>query len=310
MGFADLKKSSAKNFEKLREKLEKIDSGGNNYQDDRYWQPTVDSAGNGYAVIRFLPTPEGEDIPFVRLWTHAFKGPTGLWYIENCRSTLDINEPDPVMQLNNQLWNSTEDDKSPERKQARDQKRKLNYISNILVVNDPDHPENNGKVFLFKYGKKIYDKIKDAMYPEEKFGEEPFDPFDFWGGANFRLKIRKVEGYRNYDASSFDKPEALSDDDEFLEGIYNKLYSLQAEIAPDKFKPYDKLKEQLDRVLGLTSSKPKTEAKKEEPREIEEIPEAKEPAFKEKENETFLSNTSTEDEDDDDLDFFKQLADD
>jgi len=314
MSFADLKKASSQNFDKLKEKLEKMDSGKSNYTDDRFWQPTVDSAGNGYAIIRFLPPPEGEEFPFVRLWKHAFKGPTGQWYIENSRSTLDINEPDPVMEYNNKLWNSVDSDDTPERKQAREQKRKLSYISNIYVVKDPEHPENEGKVFLYSYGKKIFDKIKDIAYPEFE-DETPIDPFDFWKGANFKLKIRKVEGYRNYDKSEFDSPSPLKDSDEELEKIYNKMYSLTDLVAPDKFKPYPELKAKLERVLGHSiddGRSSSTIADREEMRNS--IPAAPEPTLKEKDPvpqpsvDTPVS--SDDDDDDDDLDFFKKLTDD
>ena len=217
------------------------------YVDERLWKPELDKSGNGYAVIRFLPAPEGEELPWVKLWKHAFQGPTGKWYIENSLTTLNGGK-DPVSEYNSQLWNSgLESDKEI----ARKQKRKLEYYSNIYVVSDSKHPENEGKVFLFRYGKKIFDKMMAAMQPEFE-DETPINPFDFWEGANFKLKIRKVDGYWNYDASSFENVSALSDDDAVLEGIYKKQYSLQEFLAPTNFKSYDELKKRLDVVLSGT----------------------------------------------------------
>jgi hypothetical protein len=222
-------------------------------EDTRYWQPTVDDAGNGYAVIRFLDSPPGEDNPFVRIWTHGFKGPSGKWYIENSLTTLGL--PDPVAGLNSELWNSgVESNKEI----ARKQKRRLGYHSNILVVNDPKHPENNGKVFLFNYGKKIYDKLKDAMSPPPEFADEtPMDPFNMWEGANFKLKIRKVEGYRNYDKSEFESPSAVGDDDE-IEAIFGQMHSLTELVDPKHFKSYDELKKNLECVLSASPTATKT----------------------------------------------------
>ena len=217
------------------------------YVDERLWKPELDKSGNGYAVIRFLPAPQGEELPWVKIWKHAFQGPTGKWYIENSLTTLN-GQKDPVSDYNSQLWNSgLESDKEI----ARKQKRKLEYYSNIYVVSDSKHPENEGKVFLFRYGKKIFDKMMAAMQPEFE-DETPINPFDFWEGANFKLKIRKVDGYWNYDASSFENVSALSDDDAVLEGIYKKQYSLQEFLAPTNFKSYDELKKRLDDVLSGT----------------------------------------------------------
>lgn len=242
---ADLKKSRG-GFEKLMKEVEKIQnpSSGGGQGDDRFWQPEVDKVGNGYAVIRFLPPPKGEDLPWVRIWNHGFQGPTGKWYIEDSLTTIGL--PDPVSELNNQLWNSgNEADKDV----ARAQKRKLTYISNILVVTDPAHPENEGKVFLYKYGKKIFDKIKDVTDPQFQ-DEEPINPFDFWNGANFKLKIRKVEGYRNYDKSEFDKPSSVAESDEDIAALWEKQHSLKPFVDPAKFKSYDELKTKLNMVLG------------------------------------------------------------
>ena len=211
--------------------------------DDRLWKPEVDKAGNGYAVIRFLPAPDGEDLPWAKLYTHAFQG-TGGWYIENSLTTL--GQKDPVSEHNSQLWNSgIESDKEI----ARKQKRKLSYYANIYVVKDSANPHNEGQVFLYKFGKKIFDKITAAMQPEFE-DEDPINPFDFWAGANFKLKIKKVAGYWNYDSSEFDRQSALLDDDDAMEAIWKKEYSLAELVAPDQFKSYDELKKRLDYVLG------------------------------------------------------------
>ena len=218
------------------------------YVDERLWKPQVDKVGNGYAVIRFLPAPSGEELPWVRLWNHAFQGPTGQWYIENSLTTM--NQNDPVSEYNSALWNSgVESDKEI----ARKQKRKLQYYSNIYVVEDSMNPENNGKVMLYRYGKKIYDKIMEAMQPE--FADEtPINPFDLWEGANFKLKIRKVDGYWNYDKSEFDSPTALFDNDGQIEEVWKKAYPLAEFTAASNFKSYDELKQRLDTVLSGTIS--------------------------------------------------------
>jgi hypothetical protein len=219
--------------------------------DDRFWSPTVDKAGNGYAVIRFLPPTSGEDTPFVRLFDHGFQGPGG-WYIEN--SLTSIKQDDPVSEFNSKLWNSTTDDDSDERKQARKQKRRLHFISNIYVINDASNPENEWKVFLFKYGKKIFNKLAEAMEPQF-VDEEAFNPFDLFAGANFKLKIRQVEGYRNYDKSEFEKMGELVvypllKDDELMEKIWKSQYPLQPFLDPANFKSYSELKAKLARVLA------------------------------------------------------------
>ena len=217
------------------------------YVDERLWKPTMDKSGNGYAVIRFLPAPTGEDLPWVKLWNHAFQGPTGQWYIENSLTTLGKN--DPVSEYNSKLWNSgVETDKEI----ARKQKRKLQYYSNIYVVSDSANKQNEGKVFLYRYGKKIFDKVMEAMQPAFE-DETPVNPFDFWEGANFKLKLRKVDGYWNYDKSEFDSTSALLDgDDAALEEVFNQQYSLAEFTAPSNFKSYDELKTRLDMVLSGT----------------------------------------------------------
>ena len=213
--------------------------------DERLWKPTVDKAGNGYAVLRFLPATEGAELPWVRYWDHGFKGPTGLWYIEN--SLTSIGQTDPVGELNSKLWNSGID---ADKEKARTQKRRLHYVTNILVLQDPSAPQNEGKVFLYKFGKKIFDKLMDSMQPE--FADEsPVNPFDMWEGADFKLKIRNVEGYRNYDKSEFSSPSSLYDgDDSRLESVYNQLHNLSEFVDPSNYKTYDELKSKLMRVLG------------------------------------------------------------
>jgi len=242
MSFADLKRKSQTNFDFLQKELEKSSSGKN--VDERFWKPEVDASGNGYAVIRFLPAPEGETIPWAKLYSHAFQGPGG-WYIENSRTT--INEKDPVGEVNRRLWNSGADE---DKETARKQKRKLQYYSNIYVVKDPKHPENEGKVFLYKYGKKIHDKILAAMQPEFQ-DEEPVNVFDLWEGANFKLKIKKVAGYWNYDSSEFDSVSALSADDDELEATWKLEHSLEAFTSADQFKSYEDLERRLNLVLGI-----------------------------------------------------------
>jgi len=239
---SDLRKSRG-NFDSLMKEVEKLDAPQGK-DDLNVWKPTVDQAGNGYAIIRFLPAPQGEDMPWVQIWNHGFQGPTGKWYIENSLTTL--KQADPVSELNSELWNSgLESNKEV----ARKQKRRLSYYSNVLVVEDSGNPANNGKVFLFKFGKKIFDKIKDVMQPE--FADEtPMNPFDFWDGANFKLKIRKVEGYQNYDKSEFASPSPIASDDDAIEVIWKKQHSLAAIVAPSNFKSYDELKKKLDFVLG------------------------------------------------------------
>ena len=247
MSFANLK-SKSMDVSKLVSAANEMNGGGTekkSYGDDRFWKPTVDDSGNGYAVIRFLPAGEGQELPWVRYWDHFFKGPSGQWYIEKSLTTIGQN--DPVSELNSRLWNSgIEDDKEI----ARKQKRRLHYVSNILVVNDPSNPANNGKVFLYDFGKKIFDKIMDKMQPEFP-GEEPVNPFDFWSGADLQLKIRNVAGYRNYDKSEFAAPGALFESDEVrLEATYNQMFDLGEFSNPTTFKSYDELKGRLEVVLG------------------------------------------------------------
>jgi hypothetical protein len=240
------KKSSAERFEKIKEEASKSSAKFEKTVDERFWQPEVDKAGNGYAVIRFLYSPESDGLkPWVRYWDHAFKGPTGRWYIEKSLTTL--GQSDPVSEVNSKLW-ATGTKENQEL--VRSRKRKLHYISNILVVSDSKHPENEGKVFLFRYGSKIFDKIKEIMSPEFP-DQEACDPFNFYEGSNLKLKVRNVAGYRNYDASEFSGVAALGSDEEIGE-IWAKTYSLSEFIAPDQFKSYDELKTKLAAVLGVS----------------------------------------------------------
>tara|TARA_B000000441_G_scaffold132522_1_gene119296 strand:- start:2097 stop:2987 length:891 start_codon:yes stop_codon:yes gene_type:complete len=293
MSFANLKK----NRDQINKLLQAAEAAGGtgekkSYADDRFWKPNVDKAGNGYAVIRFLPAAEGADLPWARYWDHGFKGPTGLWYIE--RSLTSIGQPDPVGELNSKLWNSGID---ADKEIARDRKRRLHYVSNIYVVSDPSNPDNDGKVFLYQYGKKIFDKIMDLMQPQ--FADEsPVNPFDFWEGADFKLKIRNLEGYRNYDKSEFSSAAALSEDDEKLEAVYNQMHDLNEFTNPENYKTYDELKVKLAKVLGedVNAGVPtvKEEVQVNEPEEAPKMPVTAEE----------ISNP----DDDDTLAYFSKLA--
>jgi hypothetical protein len=284
-------------LDKLLQQVQKDESPvteKKSYVDERLWKPQVDKSGNGYAVIRFLPAPKGEELPWVRVWNHAFQGPTGQWYIENSLTTL--NQKDPVSEYNTVLWNSgVESDKEI----ARKQKRKLKYYSNIYVVSDSANPENEGKVFLYSYGKKIFDKLMEAMQPAFE-DETPINPFDLWEGANFKLKIRKVDGYWNYDKSEFESTAALKGDDAELEAIYNTEYSLAEFLAPTNFKSYDELKTRLDAVLTGSVTTGKTAAAL-----VEEDTSDFTPTFK---SEPTPEPASVDDEDDDAMSYFEKLA--
>ena len=247
MSFENLKRNRDQ-ISKLVQAAEQAGGGTTekkSYADERIWKPTVDKAGNGYAVLRFLPAAEGQDLPWVRYWDHGFKGPTGQWYIEN--SLTSIGQPDPVGELNSRLWNSGVD---ADKETARAQKRRLHYVTNVLVVSDPSAPHNEGKVMLYKFGKKIFDKLMDVMQPS--FADEtPVNPFDMWEGADFKLKIRNVEGYRNYDKSEFASASPLMEgDDSKLESVFNSLHNLGEFNDPKNYKSYDELKAKLMRVLG------------------------------------------------------------
>ena len=295
MSFAELKKKSSSNFQFLQKELEK--SSSNNNADDRFWKPEVDASGNGYAVIRFLPAPDGETVPWAKLYSHAFQGPGG-WYIENSRTTL--GEKDPVGEVNRQHWNAgTEEGKDV----ARRQKRKLSYYSNIQVIKDPKHPENEGKVFLYKYGKKIHDKILAAMQPEFQ-DETPVNVFDLWEGANFKLKIKKVAGFWNYDSSEFDSVSALSSDDTELEATWKSEHSLEAFTAADQFKSYEDLEKRLQLVLG---SAPRATVPSVDSEEFEPVAAAPQSDFRAKMSAPPVKKEAVV-EDDDALSYFASLA--
>jgi hypothetical protein len=303
MSFADLKKQSSLGSltQKLVKEVEKMNTTSS-AGDDRLWKPEVDKMGNGFAVIRFLPAPEAEDLPWAKVWSHAFQS-SGGWYIENSLTTL--GQKDPVSEYNTQLWNSgLESDKEI----ARKQKRKLSYFSNIYVVKDNANPQNEGKVFLFKYGKKIFDKIQEAMQPEFE-DETAINPFDFWEGANFKLKIKKVAGYWNYDSSEFERPGPLLNDDDALESLWKKEYSLLDFTKSENFKSYDELSKRLGYVLG-TKSAPRREDPETYGEEQVSSPSLTEDLRSELNSLTSRSTVSNDvDEDEDDaLSFFQKLA--
>ena len=310
MSFANLKKQSSLGSltAKLVKEVEKQNNTGGG-GDDRLWKPEMDKTGNGYAVIRFLPAPDGEDLPWVKLYSHAFQGPGG-WYIENSLTT--TGGKDPVSEYNRELWNSGID---ADKDTVRKQKRKLSFYANIYVVQDKANPQNEGKVFLYKFGKKIFDKIMEAMQPEYE-DETAINPFDFWQGANFKLKLKKVAGYWNYDSSEFAAPSPLLDDDDALEALWKKQYSLQALVAADQFKSYEDLEKRLKMVLGQKQAPSRRfdeETTDEDndrgsytpdfnSRDIKPVP----PNLKEELNN--LSPTKTDEDEDDALSYFQKLA--
>ena len=294
MDFDQLKTSSS-GFDKLTKALEENlnpedSKKQNKYQDERLWKPELDKTGNGYAVLRFLPATSGEDMPWVRLWSHAFQGPGG-WYIENSLTTL--GHKDPVSEENTRLWNTgVESDKGI----ARNRKRKLSYYANVYVVSDPTHPENEGQIKLFKFGKKIFDKITEAMQPAFE-DETPINPFDFWKGANFKLKIRKVDGFWNYDKSEFEGTSAIADNDDNIKAIWEKQYPLKPFLETSNFKSYEELKEKLNRVI--------TGTKRTSSVENVDLPSTSTGTVKSQDSAPIASATS---ESDDTLDYFSKLA--
>lgn len=313
LSFAELKKQRAAQKEKLSSEITKMNSGGFK-EDERFWYPDTDKAGNGFAIVRFLPAPEGEDVPFVRLWEHRFKGPGG-WYIENSLTT--IGKQDAIAEYNSELWNSTNDDNSPARQQVRKQKRKIVYIANVYIIKDTMNPENEGKVKLFKFGKVIFDKLNAAMNPPANYGEEPMNPFDLWEGANFKIKIRLKDEYRNYDDSIFDAQGALDDDDEVMEAIWKQCHSLQEQVAPDKFKTPEQLKAALDRVLRKSASSTTKAVEDDAPFDTDEdepkkatAKEATAKKFAEKKAKPAPKKVEEDDDDDDTMDFLKNMAED
>jgi len=295
MSLAQLKKSNSLDQLLGAAQSENQSQEKKSYVDERLWKPELDKTGNGYAVIRFLPAVNGEDMPWAKLWNHAFQGPTGQWYIENSLTTLGNN--DPVSEMNSAYWNSgVESDKEI----ARRQKRKLQYYSNIYVVSDAKHPEHEGKVFLFRYGKKIFDKIMDAMQPEFP-DDAPVNPFDFWQGANFKLKIRKVDGFWNYDKSEFEAPSALFDNDDDIEVVWKTQYPLVDFTASTNFKSYDELKTRLNMVLaGTTTVGNVTTLMEDEPVAAPVVNTVEEPA---------PTVSVVDDDAEETLDYFQKLAD-
>lgn len=303
MDITQLRAMRNNDFKTVSSEFEKMANpeSAKSYEDTRFWKPERDKAGNASATIRFLSRTDGDELPWVKIFSHGFKGPTGRWYIENSLTT--IGEADPVGELNMRLWNSTTDDKSPARKQARDQKRKLSYISNVLVVNDPKHPENNGRVFLFKFGKKIFDKIMDKARPTFE-DQDPVNVFDYWEGANFKLRMKNVDGYPNYDASEFESPAPVSDDDEKVLAIVNQQHKLSEFTDRKNFKSYDELKTKLEQVLaGSTMSMTAEDVSSQET----EVPVREAPAMKSKPAAQPKSK-STDNDDEDMMSYFASIA--
>ena len=297
MSFADLKKQSKMGSltEKLIKQVEKLNDTGSK-DDERFWKPVMDKGGTGSAVIRFLPAPEGCDLPWAQVWSHAFQS-TGGWLIDNCLTTLGQNCP--VCEANRELWNTGSKDNQ---NVVRDRKRKLSYYSNIYVVKDPANPNNEGRVFLYKFGKKIFDKVMAAMQPEFD-DEEPINPFDFWKGANFKLKLVKKDGYWNYDKSEFASPEPLMSDDDDLEAIYKSLNNLGDFTDPSKFKSYEDLKKRLDYTLGIKGT-----PKYQDPETVDEEEEV-EVSRPVRESVSVRPSASSDDEDEDDaMSYFQKLA--
>ena len=290
--FASLKKSRKSDLDKLNREVEKINNPQNNFnrEDDRFWKAELDKSGSGYAVIRFLPAPNGEDMPYVRVFNHGFQGPGG-WYIENSLTT--IGQKDPLAEYNSTLWNSGIE---ANKEIARKQKRRLTYFSNIFVVEDKANPQNEGKVFLFRYGKKIFDKISSMSNPEFE-DETPTDVYNFWEGANFKLKIRKVDGFSNYDKSEFVTPAPIFEDDSEMERVWGEEHSLEEFVKESNFKTYDDLKTRLDVVLGNTQT-----AAMSAPTTIDHS----EPPFDG--GEPISKPSNTEETQDENLDYFKKLA--
>ena len=305
MDFNALKKNRSSSLDKLNAQLDKITT--KSYSDPnegKFWKPTRDKAGNGFAIIRFLPPSQGEEMPFVRIWDHGFQGPNGQWYIENSLTTL--GQDDPVSEYNSKLWNSgLESDKDL----ARKQKRRLKYVANIYVVKDSANPENDGKVFLYQFGKKIFDKLNDLMNPSFE-DEKPVNPFDLWEGANFRLKIRQFEGYPNYDKSEFDGPTSLFDDDDKLESTWKSQHSLQELLDPKNFKSYSELKTKLYRVLDLSEEAGPTASSRMEESTTDNDLDLSNMGNTQASAEAVAApvNMSMNDDDDDDLSIFKELA--
>lgn len=299
MDINTLRKMRGTNFAKISGEFEKIanpQSESKSYQDDRVWKLEADKAGNGTATIRFLPNPNGDDLPWVRIFNHGFQGPTGKWYIENSLTT--IGEADPVGELNSRLWNTGNE---ADKEVARKQKRKLTYIANVLIVSDPKHPENEGQVRLFRFGKKIFDKIMDKARPTFE-DETPVNVFDLWEGADFKLRQRKVEGYANYDQSTFMEPSAVADDEEELLAIMGKVHDLKEFVDPKNFKSYEELSRKLASVLNTEGSAGQTAA------QLAEDDDAPAPTKVVTKAAPTKVKVSQDDGDDDAMSFFKKIA--
>ena len=307
MDIQKLRSMRNQDFGKIAGEFEKIanpesSSGSKSYADDRFWRLEGDKAGNGTATIRFLPRVEGDELPWVRIFSHGFQGPTGKWYIENSLTTLGEN--DPVGELNTQLWNSGSE---ANKEIARKQKRKLSFIANVLVVSDPKHPENEGKVFLFKFGKKIFDKIMDKARPTYE-DEKPVNVFDLWEGANFKLRMRKKDGYTNYDESMFLEPSAVSEDEDKLLAVVNAQHKLSEFTDRKNFKSYAELKRKLEEVLSgdAFASKSAAEMAEEEDRPVRAAPEPTRSVAAP--TPTKSVSAPLEDDDDDVMSYFEKIA--
>jgi hypothetical protein len=306
MDLNSLRKMRNSDFSKIAQEFEKTvnPQQTQSYEDTRFWKPERDKSGNAQATIRFLPRTEGDELPWVKIFSHGFQGPGGKWYIENSLTTLGQN--DPVGELNAKLWNSGSE---ANKDLARKQKRRLHYIANVLIVSDPKHPENEGQVKLFKFGKKIFDKIMDKARPTFE-DEEPVNVFDYWEGANFKLRMKTVEGYPNYDQSTFAEPSAIADDDEEILAIAKQQHKLSEFLDAKNFKSYDELKKKLDMVLngdfvGMTAE----EIAEQEDRPVMEAPQpaAKPPV---KVASKPAKEPSVTDDDDDVLSYFQSLTED
>lgn len=300
-----LRSNRNNDFSRITKEFEKTTS--NNHADDRFWKPERDKAGNATATIRFLPRAHGDELPWVKLFSHGFKNDsTGRWFIEDCLTTLTDETGTslqcPVCAHNTVLWNSTTDENSPIRKTVRNQKRKLSYISNILVINDPKHPENNGRVFLFKYGKRIFDKIMDKARPTFE-DEQPVNVFDYWDGANFKLRMKNVDGYPNYDSSEFESVAPIGTDEDIL-AVANQQHKLADLVDKSKFKSYADLERKLNFVLATAAPATRAEDMVKMPTPVA----PKEP--KSAPAPTAKSVDSDGDEDSDMMNYFQQLADD
>ena len=318
MNIEQLRKLRNTDFAKISSEFEKIvNPEAKGYGDNRFWKMEVDKAGNGTATIRFLTRTvkiiDGKDVvdelPWTRVFNHGFQGPTGRWFIEDCPTT--IGQPCPACEQNGVLWNSgIEADKEV----ARKQKRKLSYVANVYIVSDPKHPENEGKVFLFKFGKKIFDKIMDKARPTFE-DEDPVNVFDLWTGADFKLRQRKVEGYPNYDQSVFLEPSPIAESEEEILAIVNQQYLLKDFTDPSKFKSYDELSKKLETVLNGKASNPVRDAVEDEddiPQVRQERPVASE---SKKVSNTKVSVARSEpdlsgDDDDDTMQYFRNLVND